>query len=101
MILNRLSLPADNPMLVATKARVDRSFDLIDARARDAKYSGRRCIHRGRYHDRLLADDDALLPALRSRPLSQHQGLSRPHCRRPAYRRAMEKGDPGMALLLT
>ena len=32
MILNRLKLDDDNPMLAATKARVDRAFDLVDAR---------------------------------------------------------------------
>src|SRR5260370_36808082 len=33
MILNRLKLAEDNPMLAATKARGDRAFDLVDARA--------------------------------------------------------------------
>ena len=38
MILNRLKLTDDNPMLVATRGRVDRAFDLVDARVRDAEY---------------------------------------------------------------
>ena len=38
MLLNRLKLAEDNPMLAATKARVDRAFDLVDARVRDAEY---------------------------------------------------------------
>lgn len=38
MMLNRLKLADDNPMLLATKARVDRVFDLVDARVRDAEY---------------------------------------------------------------
>src|SRR5882757_5521825 len=38
MILNRLKLAADNPMLLATRTRVDRSFELIDARVCDVKY---------------------------------------------------------------
>src|ERR1700738_2807608 len=37
-ILNRLKLAEDNPMLLATRARVDRAFDLVDARAREAEY---------------------------------------------------------------
>lgn len=38
MILNRLKLAADNPMLLATRARVDRAFDLVDARLREVEY---------------------------------------------------------------
>src|ERR1044072_1177321 len=37
MILNRLNLAADNPVLKATRARVDRSFDLVNARLGDAE----------------------------------------------------------------
>src|ERR1700751_3001786 len=37
MILNRLRLPEDNPILTATRARVDRAFDLVDARLREAE----------------------------------------------------------------
>src|SRR5258708_21804031 len=38
MILNRLKLADDNPILFAAKARVDRAFDLVDARTRDVAY---------------------------------------------------------------
>src|ERR1700748_455605 len=38
MILNRLKLDSDNPILVTSKARVDRAFDLVDARVREAEY---------------------------------------------------------------
>src|ERR1700759_986417 len=38
MILNRLKLADDNPMLMATKARVDRAFDLVNARTGEADY---------------------------------------------------------------
>lgn len=101
MILNRLSLPADNPMLVATKARVDRSFDLIDARARDAEYLA---------GDEFTAADIMTGFSLTTMRYFLPYDLDRcPNIRdylgriaaRPAYRRAMEKGDPGMALLLT
>src|SRR6201994_5146492 len=37
MILNRLKLAADNPILMATRARLDRAFDFVDARAREAE----------------------------------------------------------------
>src|SRR6201996_9323418 len=38
MLLNRLKLPDDNPVLAATRARVDRAFDLVDARVSEAEY---------------------------------------------------------------
>jgi len=101
MILNRLNLPSDNPMLVATKARVDRSFDLVDARVRDAKYLA---------GDEFTAADIMIGFSLTTMRYFLPYDLRRcPNiilylgriAERPAYRRAMEKGDPGMALLLT
>jgi glutathione S-transferase len=38
MILNRLKLADDNQILLSTKARVDRAFDLLDVRTREAEY---------------------------------------------------------------
>ena len=38
MLLNRLKLASDNPILAATKARVDLAFDGVDARTRVADY---------------------------------------------------------------
>src|SRR5215470_3839779 len=38
MILNRLKLAADNPMLISTKARVDRAFHHLDVRTREVEY---------------------------------------------------------------
>src|SRR6516164_2743058 len=38
MILNRLNLDSDNPILAATKARVDRAFDFVNARTGEAEY---------------------------------------------------------------
>ena len=38
MLLNRLKLAEDNPVLAAARARVDRAFDLVDARVRDTEY---------------------------------------------------------------
>src|SRR5882757_4771163 len=101
MVLNRLKLAADNPMLVATKARLDRSFDLTDARARDANYLA---------GDEFTAADIMIGFSLTTMRYFLPYDLGRcPHIQhylgriaaRPAYRRAMEKGDPGMALLLT
>ncbi|TWC01113.1 glutathione S-transferase [Bradyrhizobium macuxiense] len=101
MILHRLNLAADNPMLVATKARVDRSFDLIEARVRDATYLA---------GDTFTTADIMIGFSLTTMRYFLPYDLGRcPHIRnylgriaaRPAYQRAMQKGDPGMTLLLT
>jgi len=100
MILSRLKLADDNPVLVAQRDRLDRAFDLIEARTREADYfAGSEfttadimmgfSLTTMRY---FLPYDYARLPHMRAY-LKRIGG-------RPAYRRAMEKGDPGMALLL-
>ncbi|MCS3729939.1 glutathione S-transferase family protein [Bradyrhizobium betae] len=101
MILNRLKLAHDNPMLVATRGRVDRAFDLVDARVREAEYLA---------GDTFTTADIMMAFSLTTMRYFQPYDLSRcPNVvkylgrigARAAYRRAMEKGDPGMALLLS
>jgi glutathione S-transferase len=100
MILNRLKLDADNPMLAATKARVDRAFDLVNARTGEAEYLAGR--------DFTTAD---IMMGFSLTTMRYFQPYDLKRCpnvvgylarigARPAYRRAMEKGDPGMVLLL-
>jgi glutathione S-transferase len=101
MILNRLKLEADNPILAATKARVDRCFDLVNARTGEADYLAGK--------EFTSAD---IMMGFSLTTMRYFQPYDLEHCpnilaylarisSRPAYRRAMEKGDPGMALLLT
>jgi glutathione S-transferase len=101
MILNRLNPASDNPILVATKARVDRAFDLVDARVREVDYLA---------GSQFTAADIMIGFSLTTMRYFQPYDLARcPNvvkylariAARPAYRRAMEKGDPGMELLLT
>jgi len=101
MILNRLKLAEDNPILLATKTRVDRAFDLVDARANEADYLA---------GSEFTAADIMMGFSLTTMRYFQPYDLARcPNIvkylarigARPAYRRAMEKGDPGMPLLLT
>jgi glutathione S-transferase len=100
MLLGRLKLADDNPILVAARERLDRAFDLVESRTREAEYFAGSAFSAAdilmgfslttmRY---FLPYDYARLPGLRAY-LRRIGG-------RPAYRRAMEKGDPGMALLL-
>ena len=100
MILNRLRLAADDPVLAAQRTRLDGAFDLVEARTGQARWFAgddftAADIMMGfslttmRY---FLPYDYARLPNLRA--YLKRVG------ERPAYRRAMQKGDPGMALLL-
>ncbi|BBO07384.1 MULTISPECIES: glutathione S-transferase family protein [Bradyrhizobium] len=100
MILNRLELAQDNPTLLAMKGRLDRSYDLLDARLRDAEYLAGNAF---------TAADIMMGFSLTTMRYFQPYDVQRcPNVvkylgrvsARPAYRRAMEKGDPGMALLL-
>ena len=101
MILNRLKPPDDNPVLLATKARVDRAFDLVDARAREAEYlAGGEFTSADIMMGFSLTTMRYFLPYDLARCPNIIGYLAR-IAARPAYRRAMEKGDPGMALLLT
>src|SRR5437868_3463358 len=38
MMLNRLNLPEDHPVLLASKGRVDRAFDLVETRTSETEY---------------------------------------------------------------
>jgi len=101
MLLNRLKLADDNPMLVAIRARVDRAFDLVEERVRDAEYLARSSF--------TTADIMTVFTLTTMRYFQPYDLQRCPNVvkylgrvsARPAYRRAMEKGDPGMALLLS
>jgi glutathione S-transferase len=101
MILNRLKPAADNPVLLASKGRVDRAFDLVDARAREAEYlAGTEFTSADIMIGFSLTTMRYFMPYDLGRCPNVVAYLARIGTR-PAYRRAMEKGDPGMALLLT
>ena len=100
MILGRLKLADDNPVLVAARDRLDRTFDLVEARTREAGYFA---------GDEFTAADIMMGFSLTTmRYFLPYDLLRLPNLRaylrriggRPAYQRAMEKGDPGMTLLL-
>ena len=101
MLLNRLSLSADNPTLIAFKARTDRAFDLVEARCGEAEYLAGSAF--------TTADIMSVFTLTTMRYFQPYDLGRLPNIRaylariaaRPAYRRAMAKGDPGMALLLS
>jgi glutathione S-transferase len=87
MILGRLDLPADNPVLRAMKGRLDLALGLVEQRLAQAEwFSGK---------DFTIADVMIVFSLTTMRLFLPRVG------KRDAYRRAMAKGDPGMEPLLT
>lgn len=101
MILNRLKLPADNPVLMFARSRLDLAFGLVEARTREADYfAGSEFTAADIMMGFTLTTmrvfmpyDLAGFPAI----LAYLKRIGE----RKAYQRAMAKGDPGMALMLT
>ena len=101
MVLRRLDLAADNPTMLAMQGRLDRALALVDTRLGEADYLA---------GDALTAADIMIVFTLTTMRYFLPLDLS-PYPKilsylqrigtREAYLRAMQKGDPGMALLLT
>ena len=101
MMLRRLDLAPDNPVLVSTTGRLDRALDLVEARLGDTPHLA---------GDEFTAADIMIVFSLTTMRYFLPLDLAAyPHIRaylrrigdREAYQRAMQKGDPEMALLLT
>ena len=101
MMLRRLDLAPDNPVLVSTTGRLDRALDLVEARLGDTPHLA---------GDEFTAADIMIVFSLTTMRYFLPLDLAPyPHIRaylrrigdREAYQRAMQKGDPEMALLLT
>ncbi len=100
MMLRRLELPADNAVALATRGRLDRALDLIDARLAEVPFLAGT--------EFTAADIMAVFSLTTMRyfmpvelaPYAHIRAYLRRISEREAYRRAMRKGDPGMVLLL-
>ena len=101
MMLRRLDLAPSNPVLVSTIGRLERALDLVEARLGDTPYLA---------GDEFTAADIMIVFSLTTMRYFLPLDLAPyPHIRaylrrigdREAYQRAMQKGDPEMALLLT
>jgi len=91
----------DNPILLASKGRLDRAFNLVDARTREVEYlAGTEFTSADIMIGFSLTTMRYFMPYDLGRCPNIVRYLARIGAR-PAYRRAMEKGDPEMALLLT
>ncbi|RZI96634.1 MAG: glutathione S-transferase [Variovorax sp.] len=101
MIVNRLDLPADNAVLVGTRGRLTLVLDLLEARLGEVDHLAGAA---------LTAADIMLVFSLTTMryfypldlaPYPNILAYLRRIAARETYQRAMEKGDPGMPLLLS
>lgn len=101
MILSRLTLPPDNPVLLSTLGRLDRALVLVDDRLGTADFLA---------GQQITAADIMVVFSLSTMryffpvdlaPYANIRAYLRRIGERAAYQAAMHKGDPGMALLLT
>ena len=101
MLLHRLKLPPDNPVLVSTLERLDRALLWVDKQLAGIAFLAG--------NDLTAADIMAVFSLTTMRYFMPVDLRPYPHIlaylqrvgAREAYQRAMRKGDPGMALLLT
>ena len=100
MILRRLNLPVDNPVLVSTLGRLDRALGWVDKRLGESAFLAGKEL--------TAADIMAVFSLTTMRYFMPVELAPYPHIlaylqrigAREAYQRAMRKGDPAMALLL-
>ena len=101
MVLRRLNLPADNPVLLAMRERLDRALGFVEARLGEAEhFAGAQFTAADIMMVFSLTTMRVFLPfSLAPYPniLAYLQRIGA----REAYQRAMRKGDPGLAPLLT
>jgi glutathione S-transferase len=101
MVLRRSDLPADHPMVVSTKGRLDRALDLVNARLATATYlAGAEFTAADIMSVFSLTTMRYFMPVDLS-PYPNILAYLQRIAARDGYRRAMQKGDPGMPLLLT
>lgn len=101
MVLRRLSLAENNPVLLAMQGRLDRALDLVETRLREAEYfAGREFTAADIIMVFSLTTMRLFLP-FDLTPYPNILSYLRRIGGRDAYRTAMRQGDPDMVPLLT
>lgn len=101
MVLRRLDPPADHPMVVSTKARLERALAVVEARLGGAPhFAGDEFTAADIMNVFSLTTMRSFMPVDLA-PYPAILAYLRRIGARGAYRRAMRKGDPDMAPLLT
>ena len=101
MVLRRTGLPEDNPMIASTLGRLAKVLGMLDARLAEVPYLAGEGFS--------AADVMSVFSLTTMRYFMPFELTGYPNilaylqriAARPAYQRAMEKGDPGLRLLLT
>jgi glutathione S-transferase len=100
-VLTRVGAAKDDPVVLAMKSRVDRSFDLVEARCGEAEYLAGTAFTTA---DIMIGFTLTTMRYFQPYDLGPFPNIRNYLARigaRPAYQRAMAKGDPGMKLLLS
>ncbi|HEY8357759.1 MAG TPA: glutathione S-transferase family protein [Ramlibacter sp.] len=100
MILGRLQLPPDHPVLVAAKGRIERVLRQLDARLATATWLAGEAFTAADIMMVFSLSTMRYFAPLDLAPYPSVQAYLKRVGERPAYRRAMDRGDPGMPLLL-
>ena len=98
-VLARANLPAETPIVVSTKGRLERALKMLDARLREVDYLA------GEFTaaDIMIVFSLTTMQNFYAYDLAPYAGIKaylRRIGEREAYRRAMQKGDPGMTPML-
>lgn len=100
MILARLNLPDDNAILRAMKGRLDLALGLVEARLGESDYLAGRDLTTADIMIVFTLTSMRLFLPFELKPYPNIRAYLQRIGRRDAYRRAMQKGDPGMEPLL-
>ena len=101
MMMRRLNLPADNPTMAGTVGRLDRVLNLVEARLGEAQYlAGAEFTAADIMIVFSLTTMRIFLP-LDLAPFGNILAYLQRIGGRPAYQRAMQKGDPDLVPMLT
>ena len=101
MVLRRLSLPADNPVLLAMQGRLDRALAQVDTRLGEADYLAGPDLTAA---DIMMVFSLTTMRIFLPLDLAPYPGILAYLQRigaRPAYQAAMHKGDPDLTPMLT
>jgi glutathione S-transferase len=100
MIISRAGLPADNPVLASVQMRLDRVLQLVDARLREAAYFAGNQFTTADIMSVFSLTTMRLFQPVNLGPYPGILGYLQRVGKRPAYQRAMAKGDPDLAPML-
>ena len=101
MTLRRLDLPADHPVLTAIQGRLDRAFDLVEARLARVDYLAGPALTAADIMTVFSLTTMRLFLPVDLAPYPAIRAYLRRIGAREAYARAMAKGDPDLTPMLT